>query len=93
MSFDEGRMEVDQLQPGQLVRARVDIRATNTDLKFAYLWGAPQDIPKGTVFKVGGVHQLEEWVDLYAEQYVGLNRRFTFVEMARLFVFVDGPIS
>jgi hypothetical protein len=80
-------MDAKQLWPGRLVTSRVNILKLNRTLRFPALWGPPQDIPLGTIFKVGAVQLDERWVDLDAEHLVPMKRRFTFEEMGRLFDF------
>lgn len=77
-------MDATKLWPGEKVRARVGILPTRTDLKYHPADAKRASLPAGTLFRIGGVHQVERWADLEAENLVGLKLRLTFEEIGRL---------
>jgi hypothetical protein len=81
-----GGMNFNQLMPGQRVRTRIRILRLRQ-------WAHPDschlhdDLEEGEPFKVRGLHTVERWADLEAENYYPLNLRVSAEEMAMLFVF------
>jgi hypothetical protein len=80
-------MDANSLFPGRLVRNRIEISSSRSDLTFPNFWGPLRTVPAKTLFKVRGVHTVEHWADIEAENLVSMKIRFTFEEIGRLFEF------
>jgi len=79
-------MDFAKLRPGSRVRTRIRILHLR-QWRFSDACRLHQDLEPGEPFKVRGIHTVERWADLEAENLYPLNLRLSAEEIAMLFEF------
>lgn len=79
-------MDFNQLRPGSQVRTRIRILHLR-QWKHTDSCRLDMDLEPGEPFKVRGIHTVERWADLEAENLHPLKLRLSAEEIAMLFEF------